>query len=134
MAMINDLSWESVENLFANRNFQNLLSGMGTGFSMGKPAGEAIGVPTREMSRNIAAQEATAKQQKYMTDLIKAFQNASNVTGIKTGAGGGTTLELAPPGQGEEITGTETSGPVFERTPSEAGRSSLLPFWQALLG
>lgn len=57
-------------------NMINLMAGMGSMFSQGKPAGQAIGEPTANMNRAQQYQEAAARQQAEEKNLMRELINA----------------------------------------------------------
>ena len=61
-----------IEELFANKNFINLLAGFGAGVDP-KGVGGALGVPVIQYNRAAAAQERDVAQEKNKPHRIKCF-------------------------------------------------------------
>jgi len=112
---------ESVGSLFQDRNFLNLLAGIGSRVGGPGSVGEAIGVPTQGMIQGKAMQEALAgseaSRKSQMDQLIKILAGLSpgdmtpkeeaGPTALKTSPGG-YTLDITSPIK-EENVGTPTS-------------------------
>ena len=127
----------NLTELFGNRNFQNLLAGIGTNLDP-YGAGGAIGRPTQQLIKNLAAQEATAKQQEFATQLAKMLggitpKEEEGLTSM-TMKPGSVALDITPPGVAGGAMGSEEPTGALETGGVRGKGSSLLPFWQALLG
>ena len=136
--MADGFNWGSVEDLFANRNFQALLAGIGTELDP-QGAGGMIGRPTMQMIKSKAAQEATAKQQKFFTDLAKYLGGFTpgdqpGLTSM-TMDNKGVTMKMTPEGYIGGAMGSEEPTGELGTTGKAGGKGpGLLGFWQALLG
>jgi len=136
-----------VGKLFTDPNFIQLLAGMGSGFSQGKGAGEAIGGPTAEMMRNQQAQKSGSA-------LLEAILNPKNREGMVTpvGSPGADKIVTSQDANGQTITikspsekNLNTFGTTVppESQPAQAAQSmqsssmggsqEQSPFWKALL-
>jgi hypothetical protein len=102
------------EGLFANRDFINLLAGVGSNMAP-NGVGAAIGKPTMAINQAQAMAEASAAEQKKTTDmwkmLIEAIGGNTNLTGA----------EIKPDGTAK-ITGA--AGPQEE---SKLGKVGAVP-------
>ena len=122
-----------INELFADRNFQSLLAGMGSKFGRGG-AGEAIGVPTQQYLQSQAAQEATAaqgkKQEEFWKNVIEALKGATpkdqpGLTSAKI-APGSVALDITPPSATAGAAGSGvTPAPTDKK---EYDFSSIIPF------
>jgi hypothetical protein len=116
-----------INALFADRNFQNLLAGIGSSFGRGG-AGEAIGQPVIQMNQAKAAQEATTKQNKTLQDLLAAFAGKATPaempgpTSLKVGPDGKVTMDMTLPSD-------EAAGGVPTAKDVQGKLSDILPFF-----
>jgi len=121
-----------------NPNFLQLLAGMGAGFGQGKSAGEAIGVPTAAMIRNMQVQKAGGK---VMPNLIptpkgQAGPDAIHKNVVETADGTTTTTKVVEPSAANLNTFGTNVPPesIPQNLTSSGGAATTSPFWKALLG
>ncbi|GAG31976.1 unnamed protein product [marine sediment metagenome] len=134
--------------LLGDRNFINMLAGVGTGLDP-QGAGGAIGRPTQQYIQSLATQEAVAKKEgqrmKMEKDLLSILGGATpkDMPGLTTAKIGDGTMQLdintagpQAPTQGSALAGQPAAAPPTTTTPGGPGKgfdmSSILPFLQAL--
>lgn len=138
---------QSMSNLFGDRNFLNLLAGIGSNLDP-TGAGGAIGKPTQSMIQSLAMQEAMgeqeAKRTKFNEQLLSILGGLTDKelpgpTSLKA-TNKGITLDLTPPGTGGlGTTGTSAGAGNYVKeesigTPSRAWTankniSDVIPFY-----
>lgn len=122
--------------LLTNPNFLRLLAGMGSGFSKGLGAGEAIGGATTEMIRNQQVQKAGGNILKQLlgggttpTPTPRGVAGPDVVTTKRT-ADGTTTTVQEPSATNLSSYGTNVPA---ENMSAKGGAVEQSPFWKALL-
>lgn len=141
---------ERLTALLGNKNVQSLLSNMGERFSMGQPAGQAIGAPAQQFIQATAAQEALAKKealQREQFDILKRLLTGEHTpreeTGMTTSSrtGNELTLKYTMPKQEKLTMAPELEEEIAPRSrlrsqyglnSFDLGVRSLLPFFFAL--
>jgi hypothetical protein len=102
------------DGLFANRDFINLLAGVGSNMAP-NGVGAAIGKPTMAINQAQAMAEASAAEQKKTTDmwkmLIEAIGGDSNLTGAEIKPDGTTKITGAAGAQEKSKLGGVESTP-----------------------
>ena len=123
--------------LLTDPNFLRLLAGMGSGFSKGLGAGEAIGGATTEMIRNQQVQKAGGNILKQLlaggttpTPTPKGMAGPDVVTTKRT-ADGTTTTVQEPSAANLSTFGTNV--PAESIPAPTVGGTNQSPFWKALL-
>ena len=123
-------------NLLTDPNFLRLLAGMGSGFSKGLGAGEAIGGATTEMIRNQQVQKAGGNILKQLlgggttpTPTPRGVAGPDVVTTKRT-ADGTTTTVQEPSATNLSSYGTNVPA---ENMSAKGGAVEQSPFWKALL-
>lgn len=125
-------------------NVQRLLAQMGSGFSQGQPAGQAIGEPADALIRNKALQGAAAggsgRQANFMQQLIRALQGdplGGNLFGDKedlntlnsaTIDNNGITIKAPNPLQTKPSFGTDSSLEAQPRSLETSPEPDAFPF------
>ncbi|HUW44878.1 MAG TPA: hypothetical protein VMW50_03690 [Dehalococcoidia bacterium] len=123
--------------LLTDPNFLRLLAGMGSGFSKGLGAGEAIGGATTEMIRNQQVQKAGGNILKQLlgggttipTPTPRGMAGPDAVTTKRT-ADGTTTTVQEPSAANLSSYGTNVPA---ENMSAKGGAVEQSPFWKALL-
>ena len=114
---------QGASDLFSNRDFLQLLAGMGARLGGEGSVAEAIGVPTQAMIQAQATREALEKQEEELKDYRKQILSLLGAPNDKSQPGINTITESA-----DGIKVDIAKPPVEAPGPTESGTRQKLPY------